>query len=89
MLEQVRQYLMSKGFSEPVENEFEYIQIQNQQMIINGRTMNQEHKRTLKVVYIGEGCINDTPQYGFSIYRNGNQMVDEWFENIEQFKGVF
>lgn len=89
MIEEVKQYLLSKGFITIDDNTFELVQLQTQQMIINGQVMNQDLKSVLKFVYIGEGSIDNDTIWGFSIYKDGNHIVDEWFGDIEQFKMIF
>jgi hypothetical protein len=68
MIEEVKQYLLDKGFTTPEENVFELVQTQLQQMSINGQPIVQEHKRIVKLVYIGEGSIDEGVIYGFSLF---------------------
>lgn len=89
MIEEVKQYLLDKGFTTPEENVFELVQTQLQQMSINGQPIVQEYKRIVKLVYIGEGSIDEDVIYGFSLFVDGYNVIDEWFGNLDQFKGVF
>ena len=89
MIEEVKQYLLDKGFTTPEENVFELVQTQLQQMSINGQPFVQEYKRIVKLVYIGEGTIDEDIIYGFSLFVDGNNVIDEWFGNLDQFKGFF
>lgn len=89
MIEEVKQYLLDKGFTTPEENVFELIQTQLQQMTINGQPIVQELKRIVKLVYIGDGTIDEDVIYGFSLFVDDNNVIDEWFGNLDQFKGVF
>lgn len=85
-MEEIKQYLLDKGFVEVDETVFELVQTQAQQIMINNQVMNQEHKRVLRVVYIGEGSIDDEVIWGFSLYQDGQHLIDEWVNGIEQFK---
>ena len=87
-MEDIKQYLLSKGFIEIEENTYEYIQKQIQQMIINGQPIQQEHESKLTIKYIGEGYIDDKIIHGYSIYQNGLHIIDEYIEDIEQFRKI-
>ena len=85
-MEEIKQYLLDKGFVEVDETTFEKILVQSQQMIINNQVINQELKRILRIVYIGEGSIDDEVILGFSLYQDGQHIMDEWVNGLEQFK---
>ena len=85
-MEEIKQYLLDKGFVEVDETTFELVQTQVQQIMINNQVMNQEHKRVLRVVYIGEGSIDDEVIWGFSLYQDDQHIIDEWVNGLEQFK---
>ena len=85
-MEEIKQYLLDKGFVEVDETTLELVQTQAQQMIINNQVINQEHKRVLRIVYIGEGSIDDEVILGFSLYQDGQHLIDEWVNGLEQFQ---
>lgn len=85
-MEEIKQYLLDKGFVEVDETTLELVQTQVQQMIINNQVINQELKRVLRVEYIGEGSIDDEVIWGFSLYQDGQHIIDEWVNGLEQFK---
>lgn len=85
-MEEIKQYLLDKGFVEVDETTLELVQTQAQQMIINNQVINQELKRVLRVEYIGEGSIDDEVIWGFSLYQDGQHIIDEWVNGLEQFK---
>ena len=85
-MEEIKQYLLDKGFVEVDETTLELVQTQAQQMIINNQVINQELKRVLRIMYIGEGSIDDEVILGFSLYQDGQHIIDEWVNGLEQFK---
>lgn len=87
-MEEIKQYLLDRGFVEVDETVFELVQTQVQQIMINNQVMNQEHKRVLRIVYIGEGSIDDEVIWGFSLYQDDHHIIDEWVNGLEQFKKI-
>lgn len=88
MKEEIRQYLLSKGFKELEEDVFEYISKQVQQMVINGQPMQHEVSNKLTIKYIGEGYIDDKVIYGYAIYQNDVHIIDEYVDGLEQFRRI-
>lgn len=88
MKEEIRQYLLSKGFKELEKDIFEYISKQVQQMIINGQPMQHEVSNKLTIKYIDEGYIDDKVIYGYAIYQNDEHIIDEYVDGLEQFRRI-
>ena len=88
MKEEIRQYLLSKGFKELEEDVFEYISKQVQQMVINGQPMQHEVSNKLTIKYVGEGYIDDKVIYGYAIYQNDVHIIDEYVDGLEQFRRI-
>ena len=88
MKEEIKQYLLSKGFKEHEEDIFEYISKQVQQIVINGQPMQHEVSNKLTIKYIGEGYIDDKVIYGYAIYQNDIHIIDEYIDGLEQFRRI-